>query len=81
MPQRFLVRGWGRESGGEGRGQGGPADKKSSFIWLTIASTMLKNPAEIEKVAGLRDKYKSELSTADLNAALAEAMAFQPVKE
>lgn len=65
----------------DAQGQGTPVDKKASFTWLTIAATYLKEPDEINKVAGLRDKYKSELSSADLNAALAEAMAFQPVKE
>lgn len=63
------------------QGQGGPVDKKTSFTWLTIASTIVKNPAELKEVEGLRDLYKNELSTADLNAALAEAMAFQPVQE
>ncbi|MBK8159358.1 MAG: sel1 repeat family protein [Rhodospirillaceae bacterium] len=63
------------------RGQGSPVDKRTAFIWLTIASGLLKNPTEIKEVNGLRDMYKSELSTAELNAALAEAMAFQPVPE
>ncbi len=63
------------------RGQGSPADKKTAFTWLTIASGLLKNPKEIKEVNGLRDMYKGELSTAELNAALAEAMAFQPVPE
>ena len=47
----------------------------------STAATYLKEPDELNKVAGLRDKYKSELSSAELNAALAEAMAFQPVAE
>ncbi|WP_374379074.1 tetratricopeptide repeat protein [Dongia sp.] len=62
-------------------GQGGPVNKKSAFVWLTIASQQLKDPKEIKNVNGLRDKYKAEMSSADLNAALAEAMAFQPVLE
>ena len=65
----------------DAQGQGAPVDKKASFTWLTIAATYLKEPDELNKVAGLRDKYKGELSSGDLNAALAEAMAFQPVKE
>lgn len=65
----------------DAQGQGGPVDKKTSFTWLTIASTFLKDPDEIDKVSRLRDKYKSELSTADLNAALAQAMAYQAVPE
>lgn len=63
------------------QGQGGPADNKSAFKWLTVAASIFKEPAIVNNVAGLRDKLKSELSSADLNAALAEAMAFQPVKE
>lgn len=63
------------------RGQGGPIDLKAAFVWLTIASRIIDNPKEIQNVNGLRDKYRSEMSSADLNAALAEATAFQPVKE
>jgi TPR repeat protein len=65
----------------DAQGQGGPVDRKASFIWLTIASRLLKDPADTARVNGLRDKYKGELSTADLNAALSEAMAFQAVPE
>ncbi len=63
------------------QGQGGPADIKSAFVWLTVASRLIQDPQEVQNVNGLRDKYKSEMSSADLNAALAEAMAFQSVKE
>lgn len=63
------------------QGQGGPADIKSAFVWLTVASRLLQDPQEVQNVNGLRDKYKSEMSSADLNAALAEAMAFQAVQE
>jgi hypothetical protein len=63
------------------QGQGAPVNNKSAFAWLTIAASIFKDPKIVNTVAGLRDKLKSELSTADLNAALAEAMAFQPVKE
>ncbi len=63
------------------RGQGGPIDLKAAFVWLTIASRIIDNPKEVQNVNGLRDKYRSEMSSADLNAALAEATAFQPVKE
>jgi len=63
------------------RGQGGPVDIKSAFVWLTVASRIIQDPQEIKNVNGLRDKYKSEMSSADLNAALAEATAFQPVQE
>lgn len=65
----------------DAQGQGGPVDRQSSFTWLTVASTLMKNPDDIATVNGLRDKYKSELSTAELNAALARAMAFQAVPE
>ena len=63
------------------QGQGAPANTKAAFTWLTIAASIFKEPDIIKTVAGLRDKLKSELSSADLNAALAEAMAFQPAKE
>jgi TPR repeat protein len=63
------------------QGQGGPASNKSAFTWLTIAASIFKEPEIVKTVAGLRNKLKSELSTADLNAALAEAVAFQPVQE
>ncbi|MBI2253365.1 MAG: sel1 repeat family protein [Proteobacteria bacterium] len=63
------------------RGQGGPVDIKRAFIWLTIASRLTQDPTEVQNINGLRDKYKSEMSSADLNTALAEAMAFQAVKE
>ncbi len=65
----------------DSQGWGGPLDKKSAFVWLTIASRLLKDPGEIKNVNGLRDKYKAELSSAELNAALAEAMAFQAAPE
>ena len=65
----------------DSQGWGGPVSKKSAFIWLTIASRILTDPDEIKNVSGLRDMYKSEMSSAELNAALAEAMAFQAVKE
>lgn len=63
------------------RGQGAAADIKTAFVWLTIASRLTQNQKEIQTINGLRDKYKSEMSSANLNAALSEAMAFQPVKE
>jgi TPR repeat protein len=65
----------------DARGQGSPVNIKGAFVWLTIASRLIEDPQEIRNVNGLRDKYKSEMSSADLNAALAEAMAFQAVKE
>ncbi|WP_374314434.1 tetratricopeptide repeat protein [Dongia sp.] len=63
------------------QGQGAPVNNKSAFTWLTIAASIFKEPDIVKTVAGLRNKLKSELSSADLNAALAEAMAFQAVKE
>ena len=65
----------------DARGQGSPVNIKGAFVWLTIASRLIQDPQEIQNVNGLRDKYKSEMSSADLNAALAEAMAFQAVQE
>lgn len=56
-------------------------DRAKAFTWLSIAATQLKDPNEIATVEGLRDKLKSELSTAELNAALNTAMTFQPVPE
>lgn len=58
-----------------------PQNKARAFTWLSIAATQLKNPDEQATVAGLRDKLKSELSSAQLQAALNEAMTFQPVPE
>lgn len=58
-----------------------PQNKPRAFTWLTIAATLLKNPSEVKVVEGLRDRLKSELSSAELNVALAEAMAYQPVPE
>ena len=55
--------------------------RAKSFTWLSIAATQLKDADEKATVAGLRDKLKSELSTAELQAALNEAMTFQPVPE
>lgn len=56
-------------------------DRARAFTWLSIATTQLKDADEKATVAGLRDKLKSELSTAELQAALNEAMTFQPVPE
>jgi hypothetical protein len=58
-----------------------PDDPAKAFTWLSIAATRLEKPTEIAVVKGLRDKLKSELSTAELNAALNAAMVFQPVPE
>lgn len=58
-----------------------PKDRGQAFTWLSIAATQLKDPTEIATVQGLRDKLKSEMSTAELNAALNAAMSFQPVPE
>ena len=58
-----------------------PDNRAAAFTWLSIATTLIEDPQEKAAVQGLRDKLKSELSTAELNAALAAAMAFQPVLE
>jgi TPR repeat protein len=58
-----------------------PKDRGQAFTWLSIAATLLENPDEKATVQGLRDKLKSEMSTAELNAALNAAMTFQPVPE
>lgn len=65
----------------DAQGQGAPVNNKSAFTWLTVAASIFKEPDIVKTVAGLRNKLKNELSSADLNAALAEATAFQPVKE
>lgn len=58
-----------------------PKDRARAFTWLSIAATKLTTSDEIEVVKGLRDKLKREMSTAELNKALNEAMAFAPVPE
>jgi TPR repeat protein len=58
-----------------------PKSRTQAFTWLSIAATKLTKPDEIEVVKGLRDKLKREMSTAELNKALSEAMAFQPAPE
>jgi len=65
----------------DAQGQGAPVNNKSAFTWLTVAASIFKDPAIVKNVTGLRNKLKGELSSADLNAALAEATAFQPVQE
>ncbi|WP_374369309.1 tetratricopeptide repeat protein [Dongia sp.] len=58
-----------------------PDDRGRAFTWLTIAATLMTKKSDLAIVEGLRDKLKGELSSAELNAALAEAMAFQPALE
>ena len=58
-----------------------PQNKARAFTWLSIAATQLKDKDAQANVATLRDKLKSEISTAELQAALNEAMSFQPVPE
>jgi TPR repeat protein len=58
-----------------------PQNKARAFTWLSIAATQLKDADAQANVATLRDKLKSEISTAELQAALNEAMSFQPVPE
>jgi len=65
----------------EMQGKGETGNKQEAFTWLAIAATRTQDSKVLAKIAGLRDKLEAELSQAELNAALAEAMAFQPKPE
>jgi TPR repeat protein len=64
-----------------GPGQGVPQDKAASFRWLVLASSQQLAPEDAARIASARDDLAKQLTTQQIEAALAEARSFTPKPE